>query len=200
MSSSQYNSRYFTYIKPITKIPIVRTYGTPVFTLLVITIFIFYAIKPTIETILVLQKKLENSTQVLEKVNQKAINLSQGKKNYEDLESGVKSKIEAAIPDNTSLKSLIHTLEQTAITHEASVSALQIQPLVIEPKMEDHLGALTNITFTFNAEGEYKNLVLLLQDLRTSPRLILIDSVALSKTSEEAKLIMTLSGKAYYIK
>ena len=73
-SKSQY-SRYFTYIRPFTKLPIVRTYGSATFTLVVMTIFIFYAIKPTVETILVLQKKLEDSTQVLEKVNQKANNL-----------------------------------------------------------------------------------------------------------------------------
>ncbi len=193
-------SRYFTYIKPITKIPVVKNYGSTVFTLLIITIFIFYAIKPTVETILVLQKKLENSTQVLEKVNQKAINLSQGKQNYENLDPGIKSKIEAAMPDNADLKSLIQTLEQTAKTHAASVSALQIQPLVIEPKIENHLGTLTNIAFTFNTEGEYKNLVLLLQDLKTSLRLISIESISLSKTTEGIGLIMTLSGKAYYIK
>ena len=68
-------SRYFTYVKPLIRLPIVRTYGATVFTIFIITIFIFFAIKPTIETILVLQKKLENSTEVLEKLQKKSKDL-----------------------------------------------------------------------------------------------------------------------------
>lgn len=199
-SQSQLYSKYFTYIKPVTNIPIVKTYSSTIFTLFIIIIFIFYAIKPTIETILVLQKKLENSTQVLEKVNQKALNLSQGKTNFEKLDSSLKSKIENTIPDTTNLKSLIQSLEQTAKKHEASVSALQIQPLVIETNTDNQLGKLADITFTFNVEGEYRNLVLLLQELKSSLRLISIESLSLSKLYEGAGLSMSISGKAYYIK
>lgn len=200
-SQSQIYSRYFTYIKPVTKLPIVRTYGLTIFTLLVITIFIFYAIKPTVETILVLQKKIDDSNQVLEKVNQKANNLSQGKKNYEELNPEVKSKLQTLIPDTANLKSIIQSLEETAKLHDASVSALQIQPLVLETKGDNNkLGILTEIAFTFNTEGGYKNLISLLGDLKSSARLISIESVSLSKLSEGTGLIMSISGKAYYIK
>lgn len=182
-SQSQIYSRYATYIKPLTRLPIIKTYGSTIFTLFTITIFIFYAIKPTIETILVLQKKLENSTKVLEKVNQKSKDLSLAKQNYEQLDQTIKDKIETLIPDTVTLKSIIQSLEQTAITHQASISALQIQPLTVETK-SDKLGTLTEIGFTLNTEGEYQNLILLLQELRSSPRLISIDSVSVSKLSE----------------
>lgn len=200
-SQSQIYSRYFTYIKPVTKIPFVRTYGLTIFTLLVITIFIFYAIKPTVETILVLQKKIDDSNQVLEKVNQKANNLSQGKKNYEELNPQVKSKLQTLIPNTANLKSIIQSLEDAAKLHDASVSALQIQPLVLETKGDNNqLGVLTEIAFTFNTEGGYKNLISLLKDLKSSVRLISIESLSLSKLSEGTGLIMSISGKAYYIK
>jgi len=199
-SQSQIYSRYFTYIKPVIRLPIIRTYGSTIFTLAVLTIFIFFAIKPTIETILVLQKKLADSTQVLEKVNQKANNLSAGKANFEKLPPNLKNRLAAAIPDTVSLKSVISILEQTAQTHEASVSALQIQSLVLETKKDNQQGSLSEVSFTFNTEGEYKNLILLLKDLRSSTRLIYINSLSLSKPSGEGGLIMSISGKAYYIK
>lgn len=197
---SKIYSRYFTYIKPITQLPIIKTYGSTIFTLLVMIIFILYAIKPTLETILVLQKKLADETQILEKVDQKANNLAKARENYENLDPGLKSKIEAAIPETINLKTVTQTLEQTAEKYEASISALQIQPLVVETKVENQLGTLSEIAFTFNVEGQYKNLILLLQDLKSSDRLISIDSSSLSKLSEGAGLIMSLSGKAYYIK
>ena len=192
--------RYFTYIRPVTKLPIIRTYGSTIFTLLTITIFIFFAIKPTVETILVLQKKLVNSDEVLSKINQKADNLSLGKKNYQNLDVNIKTKIQTTIPDTVELKSVIQSLEAKAIRNEASISALQIQPLVIDTKKDHVIGTLAEINFTFNVEGAYQNLISLLQDLKTSSRLISIDSVSLSKVSEGSGLVMSISGKAYYLK
>lgn len=200
-------SRYFTYIKPFTKIPIVKNYGPTIFTLFMITIFIFFAIKSTVTTILVLQKKLADSNLVLEKVTQKVNNLSLGQKNYNSLSQNITQKISAAIPDTVSLQSLIQNLEQNAKAEEASVSALQIQPLTVTTKTDEQnstkheeLGKLSEISFTFNIEGNFANLIAVLQDLKTSSRLISVESLSLSKVSEGTGLIMSLSGKAYYIK
>lgn len=192
-------SRYFTYIKPIAKLPIVKNYGPTIFTILTTTIFIIFAIKPTVETILVLQKKLSDSTQVLEKVTKKAENLTTGKQNYDQIDSNIKFKIQSAIPDTPQIKSITASLEQAANRHSASVSALQIQPLEISPKVEGKLGTLTEISFIFNTTGDYQNLISLLQDLKSSDRLIQIDSISLSALTEEKGIIMSVSGKAYYI-
>lgn len=193
-------SRYFTYIKPITKLPIIKNYGPVVFTLLTISILVYFAIKPTVETIIVLQKKLADEEELLQKVTQKTNNLSQGKTNYDNLDPNIKSKISALVPDIISLRSVIQALEQTAQIHTASVSALQFQPLVVDPKTEGKIGSLSEIAFTFNTEGDYKNLLALLQDLKNSNRLISIDSLSMSKANEGTALIMSLSGKAYYLK
>lgn len=197
---SQIYSRYFTYIKPVTRLPIVKAYGSTIFTLLVMVIFILYAIKPTVETILVLQKKLADSMVVLEKVNQKSNNLSEAKTNLENLDPRLKSKLQALIPDAVDLKSIIQNLEATARLHEASVSALQIKPLVLETKTDNKPGTLTEVTFTFNTEGKYEDLILILEDFKKSARLISIESLSLSKLTEGTGLVMSVSGKAYYIK
>ncbi len=199
-SKSSLYSRYFTYIKPIGKLPIVKNYGPTIFTLLTMTLLIFFALKPTVETILVLRKKLANQEEVLQKVTRKANNLSLGKRNFDNLDPVMKEKISAAIPDKVNLKSLIESLEKTARIYEASVSALQIQPFIIEERIENKLGSLTEVSFTFNVEGEYENLTALLQDLKSSGRLISIENLSLSKASETENLIMSLSGKAYHLK
>lgn len=199
-SESQFYSRYFTYIKPVAKLPIVKNYGPTIFTLFAMTIFIFFAIKPTVETILVLQKKIDDSNQVLEKATQKVNSLSLGKKNYDSLGQNITQKISAAIPDTVSLRSLIQHLEQSAKAREASISALQIQPLIVNTKVDQKLGSLSEISFTFNIEGSYANLIEVLQDLKRSSRLISIENLSLSKVAEGEGLIMSLSGKTYYIK
>ena len=199
--NSSIYSRYFTYIKPITKIPIVKTYGSTVFTLIIIVVFIFFAIKPTIETILVLQKKLVESTEVLEKISKKASDLSAAKQNYDNLDANIKNKILETIPDSVSFKSIAQTLEQTAKLHEASISALQLEPIVINVKNEQaSTNLLSETSFTFNVTGNYAALTAILQDLRSSSRLISIDSLSLSKLSEGSDLIMSIKGKGYYLK
>lgn len=200
-SESALYSRYFTYVKPFTKIPIVKNYGSTIFSLLTISLLIYFAIKPTVETILVLQKKLADSNEVLEKVTQKANNLSLGKQNYDSLDVSVTDKIASLVPDTVSLNTIITALEQAAKINEASVSALQIQPLVIDTKMDkNQVGTISEISFIFNTEGEYKNLISLLGALKTSNRLISVDSLSLSKANDGTTLVMSLSGKAYYLK
>lgn len=198
---SQIYSRYYTYIKPVTKLPIVKTYGSTIFTLLIIMVFIFLAIKPTVETIVVLQKKLSDTSQVLEKINKKATDISLAKQNYDNLSDDIKDKIAVAIPDSVQLKTITQTLEQIAKLHEASISALQIQPLVIEAKSsENKTHTLSEINFIFNLEGTYINLTSILQDLKVSSRLISIDSLSLSKLSDGSGLVMSVTGKTYYMK
>lgn len=194
-------SRYFTHIKPLGKLPIVKNYGPIIFSLLTVSILVYFAIKPTIETILVLQKKLADSSEVLQKITLKANNLSLGRENYDNLDQTIKNKISTFIPDTVNFKSVIQILEQAAKIHEASVSALQIQPIVVETKIDkNEVGTIAEVSFTFNTEGEYKNLIALLQDLKGSSRLISIDSLSMSKTSDDSSLVMSISGKAYYIK
>lgn len=200
MRNKAFYSKYFTYVKPVARLPIVRTYGSTIFTLIVIIIFIFFAIKPTIETIIVLQKKGADSDEVLKKVTEKVNNLTLGKNNYDNLDQNIKNKISSAIPDTLHIQSITYMLEQISKLHEASISALQIQPVTLDIKNEESAGSLAEVSFTLNVEGAYQNLVSLLRDLKQSSRLISIDSLSLSKVSEGAGLIMSLSGKAYYIK
>lgn len=200
MNRSNFYFRYFTYIKPVAKLPIIRTYGSTIFTIFVMAIFVFFAIKPTVETILVLQKKLQDSNQVLKQVEEKVGNLSQGRENYENLDPIVKTRINAAIPDTAELKTLIQALEGTAIRYGASISALQIQPHTLDVKVENQVGTISEISFIFNVEGEYQNLVSLLQDLESSSRLISQDSITLIKVSEGGGLTMSISGKVWYLK
>lgn len=192
--------RYFTYIKPLVRFPIVKSYGTIIFTIFIMAIFIFFAIKPTIETILVLQKKLDDSNQVLEKLQKKAESLSQGKRNYDNLDASIKNRIQAAIPDSLEIRSVIQTLEQGARIHDASISALQIQPQVLENKVDNRVSILSEVGFRFNVESTYTNIISILQELERSSRLISIDTLAINKITEGQGVVMSISGKAWYIK
>lgn len=199
-TESRRYSRYFTYIAPISKQPLVKSYGGPILTILASTIFILFAIKPTISTILVLQKQLSDSQQVLNQITQKSENLAKGKQNYQDLDTAIKSRIQIAIPDKLQVKTLTGSLEEAANTHQASISAVQIQTVVLDQKSQ--VGSqlkLSTVDFTFNVEGSYQNLVALLADLKKTPRLISIQNLTINKSPDGKTILMSVKGKAYFI-
>lgn len=192
-------SRYFTYIQPILKIPIIKSYATPIINIIALTVFIVFAIKPTIETILVLQKKLYDSNQVLIKLKQKEDNLSQAKTNYQNLDLSLKSKIQNEVPTKVDLKGITLNLESIAQANNASISALQVQPFTEEVGATNNR-KLDQITFTYNLEGSYSKLLDILNQLQHSTRLISIESVVINKVEDSSNLLIIISGKAYYLK
>lgn len=200
MKESNLYSRYFTYIKPLTRLPIVKTYGTAIFSLLTISVFVVFAIRPTFETILILQKKIADADKIVAQINEKTDNLSKGRENYQLLSQDIKNKIRASVPDTIDIKSLSQILEVSAKTNEASISALQIQPLILENKANENKNQLGEIVFTFNIEGSYSTLTSVLRDLKLSNRLISIDKLNFNKVAEGKNIIMSVNGKAYFLK
>ena len=169
-------------------------------TIVLLIIFVLFAIKPTIETIFLLLKDLENQKSTLAQLKKKRGDLTLAIKNYNSLDSNILSSIETSIPKSTRIDQLVTSLENAASIPEASISALQFQPITIEPPANVTSNALTEISFTFNIEGSYQNLMIILNNLRQSPRLISMDKVLFSKLSTSSMLLMSISGKAYYIK
>lgn len=191
--------RYFTYITPVLKAPIIKTYGSLILSIIVVAVFILFAIKPTIGTILVLQKNLENSKQVLTQIIQKSKNLSEARRNYQILDPVVRQKIDMAIPTSPDLKTLVTSLEQNALANQASISALQINPITI-PNASESAKELTEIQFTFAIEGTYNNLVNILSSIQKSSRLISITGLTLNKPAESSSILMQVTGKAFFLK
>lgn len=200
MKESNLYSRYFTYVKPLIRLPIVKTYGPAIFSLLTISVFVVFAIRPTLETILVLQKKLTDADKIIAQIKEKTDNLSKGRENYQLLSQDIKNKIRSSVPDNIDIKSLSQILEVSAKTNEASISALQIQPLILENKSNENKNQLGEIVFTFNIEGSYSTLTSVLRDLKLSNRLISIDKLNFNKVAEGKNIIMSVNGKAYFLK
>jgi hypothetical protein len=194
-------SRYYTYIRPVIRNKFVKTYSSLIFSLIAISIFSYFALRPTITTILSLQKSIDEQTAVLNSLKEKVNNLVEGKRNYENIPLPVKDKIEVLVPDNPALASLINSLSYAAEVSGTSVSGLQIQPVELEnPSIRLSKNAqLAQIDFTLNTQGGFADSMELLSILKRSDRLITITGVNFNQPSESS-LLMSVTGKAYYLK
>ena len=192
-------SRYFTYIQPLLKIPLIRTYGSIIFTIAALIVFIVFAIKPTVQNILVLQKTLENENEILNKLTKKSEDLGLARNNYQNIDPIIKNKIATAIPTSLELGSLMRSLENTTLGSEATISALQFQTINVDTTTNT-IPSLREIIFTFNVEGNYETIKLIIAGLRTTNRSIIVDKLSIAKVEDQSTLLMTVSGKAYYLR
>lgn len=194
-------SRYFTYIRPIIRSKFAKTYSSLIFSLITILIFSFYAIRPTVTTILSLQKSIDEQTSVLNRLQEKVRNLSQGKQNYENIETGIKTKLENLVPNNPALPQLINTLTYIANQSEATISGLQFQEVNLENKKNllSKDAPITQVDFVFSTQGTFPNLMSLLTALKRTGRLVTITSINFTQPPE-TNLIMSINGKAYFLK
>lgn len=204
------SARYYIYLKPILKNPLVKTYSPIVFSVFIITLFIVFAIRPTIGAIIGLHKTIAEQQQILEQLEQKEASLTESKSNYQKLSAKVREQLRTQVPSSTSIPCLITNLRTLALLSEASISGVQIQPTQLEgksdcPPQEEPLrtlnknSTLAEIDITFNTTGTYSQLTNFLSSLNKSNRLINIQSVSFNKP-QEGTLIMSVSAKAYYIK
>lgn len=198
MAAPKY-SRYYTYIKPVILNPAVKSSAPYIFSIIAITIFIVFVIRPTISTILELQKNIEESKQTLQSLNKKAQDLSLAKQNLESIDPETLLKIDNSLPRQTNITSLISSLQNAAET-QASVSALQIQPLTIFDSKAPHTYSnVGEIDFSFNVQGSYSELTTVLNNLQKSPRLLSIRTASITKQSD-GPAVLSISGKAFFLK
>lgn len=192
-------SRYYTYVRPLLRSKFAKTYSPLIFSLVTISIFSYYAIRPTVTTILSLQKSVEEQSQVRDSVKEKIENLTAGAANYANIPEPVRNKLSNMIPDNPALPSLVRSLTFAVDQAEASLSGIQVEPIIIEGKAPalNKDAATEEVAFSFNTEGEFSNLMQVLTSIRRLDRLVTITSVNFNKPQEGA-LIMRVEAKAYY--
>ena len=197
--TTQY-SRYYTYIKPIIQNQMVRSYAPYIFSLVMVGLLIVFAIRPTISTILNLQQSINNSQTVLDTLNQKAKDLSQGQKNYQDIDPAIKTKIIQAVPFNPDISNLIKNLEAAAPA-QASTSAIQVQPVTLfdtKNVLGEH-PVLGEVDFTYNVIGSYSQIMTTINNLSKLPRLSTITNMTINK-QQDGPATLSVTGKAYFLK
>lgn len=193
------NSPYYTYIKPIIRNQYVRNYSGFAFGIITIMIFAFFAIRPTISVIIGLQKSIAEQKTILESLNQKSQTLEEARANLNNLDPKTVAKIDSLLPTNINLTPLIEYLNNLANQSNASISALQFQPVGITGSPTNGTLATQDIDLTFNLQGTYAQFQYIIQNLNRGPRLLDIQSIGVSRSNDNV-LILSVNAKAYFLK
>jgi len=188
--------RYFLDIRRFYQQRKVRVYTEIVLTLLAISFFLFFAIKPTLVTIVGLVREIKDKRMVVQKLEEKINNLNTAQNEYFTVEDNL-YLVDQALPKDAQISLLVRQLEFLASAHGVSLEAIQYSPLRLKEKPERE--GLQEIDFKMVLTGKYKDLRNFLWSLNNFRRVIQVEGFGFKKGKSEEALALSVSGKTFFL-
>jgi len=182
--------KYYRSLEPILAKPKTKIYSTVIFFFLVVSLFGWYAIRPTIQTILYLQREIKDKTAVNKKMDDKIQALIQSQSIMESIQQKL-PLIEDAIPKNPDAIDVVRQLRDLTVSTGASVSAIQIGTIPAVQTASSSASPLTKqveFPVTMSVEGNYQTISLFLNSLINIRRIILIDSISFTPNKKQGSV------------
>jgi len=200
--------KYYQSLEPVLQSNTTKNYSTVIFFFLVLSVFGWFAIRPTIQTILYLNREIKDKTEISKKMDEKINALIIANAAYENAYASL-TILNEAIPNNPDALSLISTLKNLAGESGASLSAAQVSQVNLASSSADLKNTKskeTTIPVSLTLEGSFQNLSSFIQSTLEIRRLVTIDSMQFSqnqktKVSSQAAhmpLRLTLKMIGYY--
>lgn len=180
-----------------------------ILSLITITIFSVFALRPTVLTIAQLVKDNKTKQDALAKLNEKISALSTAKNLYEQESSNI-SLINYAVPDKTTADSLIRQIELLAGQNSIKILNFTVDELVLvgTAKPQPPAEGLTafppesgSVDFSITVTGDYPSLSAFQKALENLLRPIKMDSVKIFTVVSETgnALNLTVRGRSPYL-
>lgn len=199
-------SRYFRQlIQVYEKKPEVKTSIELLLTLLAISFFSIFALRPTINTIFELLANIHGQEQTQEAMLQKVKNLDQAQDTWTK-ETSRRFLVEQALPKDPQPDHYLRQIEGLVARHNITLKSFSTDKVVILGKDTEKKSSSADKTETgsFNVvlsiSGDYPSLMSFLKDLEVLRRIIKIDSLSFAKgvRDEDSVLSLTISGGVPY--
>lgn len=201
-------TRYSRDLRRYYRMPAVQVSLTLVLSLFVISIFIVFALRPTIVTIVTLKKTIAESEKIRQQLSVKVTNLQKASVQFESLKP-ILPMLNLTIPNNGAaylpLTTAIEILaRQTGTQIESeSLGATLLFSRIISPFVPSKNQSVVELPFTARVVGSYPNISAFLTKLLSMERIIIIESVTITRETgskeENTNVALNISGSAYYL-
>ncbi len=167
-----------------------------ILSLLTVSFFTLFAIRPTLATISNLNKQKEDSQLVLEALETKLAALQKLDGAYASL-GQTATLIQDAIPSSPEIPTLTRQLEMLASTHNLSIQRLDFGTIELYPGVKKN-ASIFSFTFTMSLQGGTTQINAFMQDLINFNRIITLERVTTGTTGENQEALIT--GRTYFYK
>ena len=196
--------RYQEYLRQLSGQKKARTYAGLIITLLTITFFLIFAIKPTLITITALIRELKDQRLVAQKLQAKINALREAQQEYSLIENDL-PLIDQALPKEPQLSTLVKQIETLTQHSGVTLEGVSFTKTPLKrptPEKNKERGKVSTINLNLTLSGDYQNLKKFLHNLIFLRRIIVIESLAFKpQRKKEAKLLtLNLKLKTYYLR
>lgn len=202
---SQYKilGRYYRYIEPVVRDPLIRGYFEIVATILLVAFFVMFAIRPTLKTIAGLLRTIDDLKQVEQALDAKINSLVQAQANY----SRIKPKLpllDKALPPKPEVDNLVIDLERRMQENQVEIAGLSVEGTGLTPdawKLNPNFVEKSKVPlgFSLTTKSGFPKAELLLSSLANDDRLMSIQRVSFSSSGESKELSIGYSGSAFFL-
>lgn len=215
-------SRYYTYIEPLMRNEKQKAYGMLVLSLFAIAFFGIFAIRPTILTIVSLQREITETKQLDNKLSQKMKALSQAQEVLNRL-SVKQPLVREALPPNPNVAQLLRTFENQASQTKVSLGSVQFRsvelngeeistasgaatlaaqtdvsaPTQTAPAAAPAAPSLNTLKIQFTVTGTPATIYDFLHRLTITRRIVVVDEVRLASKEQAAPTTADISVRAF---
>lgn len=187
--------KYFEFL-PDFKEEKTQKFTTLIFTLIALSFFGLFAINPTISTITELNRQLEDSRFVDQKLGQKISSLTVLQQKYTNLQPDLPIILNA-IPKDSEVP--LFAAQIQSVANNSNITIDSFQTFEVEISKNPNPRQYSSFAFALTAEGTYNDLSNFLSNLSNMQRVAGIDTLSLTKRSGISNsLQLTLKGKTFF--
>lgn len=220
----RYRQDYRRRLKGVSQEPVTQATLVLILSLLTVSFFGIFAIKPTLITIAELIREIKDKEVIEQQLQTKIEALSQAQTDFEKLKPHLEA-VEKVMPREVSFLRLLSEInllawenkivlesghfDRFSLVNKSGILVLEEEtekePVAKREKKEkeepEKEHGLAELAFTLVARGNYKNLKKFISDLNNIDRLIVIETTAIgTEKTEEEGLALDLKAKAFYLK
>jgi Tfp pilus assembly protein PilO len=186
--------KYYKSLEPMLKKTSSRASIAIIFSFLAVSLFTWYAIRPTIQTILYLRREIADNTLINKQMEDKISALIEAQSYYQEIEPILPS-VDEAIPKNPETVPLVIQLRNLASASGVMLTSLQPatvpllgkDPNITKKAPTSPLVTLTQQTYdlTLSVQGSFENIRSYLNGLINMRRVVTITGMTLIPIMEE---------------
>jgi hypothetical protein len=208
--------KYYQSLEPIIKKTTSRSYTAVIFSFLAVSLFGWYAIRPTIQTILYLRREIADKSVLNTQMEDKIGALIEAQSLYQEIEPLI-FVVDQALPMQPDAIPLVVQLRNLASRSGVLVSTLQLPPV---PLLGQSTGSgikkkttvlkQSTFDFTIAVQGSYASIRSYLDGVIAMRRIVAIDGITItphqltsissqSATVQNRQLQLSLKLKTFYL-
>lgn len=200
--------RYYKSLEPVLEKPKNRLYTAAIFSFLAIALFGWYAIRPTIQTIIFLQRDIVDKSALDKKMEEKIGSLVEAQASYEDAKD-LLPVLDDAIPDTPDAIDAIIQIKNLVATTQATLSSVRVTNVALlqtSQLTKDKQPKKPEFLISLSISGLYQEVESFIQSLVSLRRILTIEQMNLVPSKESAGISvptgktikLTLQLKAYH--